>query len=185
MRIPQIQIQTTNAQIGLTIPEPQQQIEQPPADMQIRQPAAELTIQTTEGQLQIDQTQARADLGFYSLPDLARNAAQKGKEMILQGIARRAREGEQLGDIARGNNALTSIAASKNENMQQKQLGIKFIPSYGAVKLNYIPAEVEINVQRNDPQIDVTINKPVHRYTPGKVSVDLLQEPSIQIDWKV
>ena len=185
MRIPQIQIQTTNAQIGLTIPEPQQKIKQLPADMQIRQPAAELTIETTEGILQIDQTQVRADLGFYSLPDLARNAAQKGKEMILQGIARRAREGEQLGDIAHGNNAIASIAASKNENRQQKELGIKFIPSYGAVKLNYTPGNVDINVQPNEPQINVMIRKPVHDYTPGKVSVELLQKPSIEIDWKV
>lgn len=185
MRIPQIQIQTTNAQIGLTIQEPQQQLEQQPADMQIKQPAAELTIETTEGQLQIDQTQVRADLGFYSLPDFSRNAAQKGKELILQGIARRAREGEQLGDIVHGNNAIASIAASKNENMQQKQLGITFIPSCGAVKLNYTPSNVEINVQPNEPQIDVFIRKPVHDYTPGKVSVELLQKPSIEIDWKV
>lgn len=185
MRIPQIQIQTTNAQIGLTIPEPQQQIKQQPADLQIRQPAAELKIETTEGQLQIDQTQLRADLGMYSLPELARNAAQKGQQMILQGIARRAREGEQLGDITNGNNAIASIAKSKNENMQQKQLGIKFIPSFGAVKLNYIPADVEIHVQMNKPKIDATIHKAVHHYTPGKVSVDLLQKPSIEIDWKV
>lgn len=185
MRIPQIQIQTTNAQIGLTIPEPQQYIEQPPADLQIRQPAAELTIETTEGQLQIDQTQLRADLGMYTLPEFARNAAQKGQQMILQGIARRAREGEQLGDIRNGNNAIASIAASKNENMQQKKLGIKFIPSFNAVKLHYTPAEVDIDVQQNQPEIDATIHKPIHNYTPGKVSVDLLQEPSIEIDWKV
>ena len=69
--------------------------------------------------------------------------------------------------------------------MQQKQLGIKFIPSYGAVKLNYVPSNVEINVQPNEPQIDVSIRKPVHDYTPGKVSVELLQKPSIEIDWKV
>ena len=185
MRIPQILIQTTNAQIGLTIPEPQQYIEQQPAELQIRQPAAELTIETTEGQLQIDQTQLRADLGMYTLPEFARNAAQKGRQMILQGIARRAREGEQLGDIRNGNNAIASIAASRNENMKQQQLGIKFVPSFGAVKLNYIPADVEIHVQTNKPKVDATIHKPIHQYTPGKVKVDLLQKPLVEIDWKV
>ena len=185
MRIPQMHIQTTKAELGLTISEPKQQIKQPAPDMQISQPAAQMTIQTTEGQLHIDQTQLRADLGLYTFTEFARNAAQKGEQIIKQGIARRAREGEQLGDIANGNNAIASIAASKNKNMQQKQLGIKFIPSYGAVKLTYTPADVQIDVQTNKPKIDVTINKPVHNYTPGKVSVDLLQKPSIEIDWEV
>ncbi|WP_128568363.1 DUF6470 family protein [Lysinibacillus boronitolerans] len=147
MRIPQLQIQTTKAQIGLTIQQPEQKIEQQPAELQISQPAAELHIVTTEGQLQIDQTQLRADLGSFTFIELARKAAQKGEEDILQGIARRAREGRQLGDIRKGQNAIAAIAASKNENMQQKQLGIKFIPSFHAVELNYIPAKVEINVQ--------------------------------------
>lgn len=184
MKIPQIQIQTTKAELGLTIPEPKQHIEQSPADMQIRQPAAELTIQTTHGQLQIDQSQLRADLGLYSSTEFARNAAQKGEQVIKQGIARRAREGEQLGDIAKGN-TIASIAASKNKFMHQKQLGIKFIPSFNAVKLDYTPAQVQINVQTSDPEIDVKINKPIHDYTPGKVIVDVAQKPSIEIDWKV
>lgn len=185
MRIPQIQIQTTDAKIGLDIQNPVQQIEQPSADMQIRQPAAELSIQTTKSQLQIDQTQVRADLGFYSSLDLVSNAAQKGEQDILEGIARRAREGRQLGDIRKGQNAIADIAATKNERMQQKSLGIRFIPSFGAVKLDYIPGDVEIDVQPKKPEIDVMIRKPVHNYTPGKVNVELLQKPSIEIDWKV
>lgn len=185
MRIPQIQIQTTDALIGLDIQKPVQKIEQSPADMQIRQPAAELSMQTTKSQLQIDQTQVRADLGFYSLPDFSRNAAQKGEQDILEGIARRAREGRQLGDIRKGQNAIADIAATKNERMQPKSLGIRFIPSFGAVKLDYIPGDVEIDVQTKKPEIDVTIQKPVHNYTPGKVNVELLQKPSIEIDWKV
>ena len=51
MRIPQIQIRTTKAELGLTIQQPQQQIKQKPANVQIEQPAAELSINTTQGQL--------------------------------------------------------------------------------------------------------------------------------------
>lgn len=183
MKIPQMQIHTTDAQLALTIQQPIQEIKQPPADMTIKQPPAELSIQVTEGQLQLDQTQLRADLGMYTFTEFARKAAQKGVQDILSGIARRAREGEQLGDIANGNNALSAIAASRNKNMEQKKLGIKFIPSYNAVKINITPSNVEINVQTNEPKINAKINKPIHRYTPGKVSVDLVQKPSVKIDW--
>lgn len=185
MKIPQLQIQITNAQIGLTIPDPQQHIEQPPADLQIEQPAADLSIHTTEGQFQFDYTQFWNDLGFYSLTDVARNFAQKGIQAGLEGIARRAREGRQLGDIAHGNNAIAAISKSKNTNIQQKQLGIAFIPSYQAIKAHYTPADVQIDVQKNDPKIEARINKPIYDYTPGKVSLDLLQQPSVKIDWLV
>lgn len=185
MRVPQVQIQTTQAQIALTIQQPQQHIEQLPADMKIRQQDADLSVKITPGQLQIDSTQLRADLGLYTFDAFARNAAQKGQQDVLAGIARRAREGEQLGDIASGGKPLVSIAKSRNDNMQQKQTGIAFIPSYNSVKLDYTPANVDINVQVNKPNITVNINKPVHQYTPGKTTVDLIQKPSIQIDWKL
>lgn len=181
MRIPQIQIQTTKAQLGLNIQKPQQHIEQPKADLQIRQPEAEISIHTTRGQLHIDSSQARRDLGLVGPLEATRNYAQKGKQAVLAGIARRAREGEQLASIENGGNAIQAIAASK-ATPHKKPLGIKFAPSINSVKTNYTPATVDINVQTNKPQIDAKINKPIHNYTPGKVSGYMLQYPSIEID---
>lgn len=181
MRIPQIQIQTTKAKLGLNIENPQQRIKQPTADLQIRQPAAEVSIRTTDGQLHIDSSQARRDLGLIGPLESSRNYAQKGKQAVLAGIARRAREGEQLASIENGGNAIQALAASK-ATPQKKALGIKFVPSVGSVKTTYTPASVDINVQTNKAQIDATVNKPVHNYTPGKVSGYMLQYPSIEID---
>ncbi|MEI4769593.1 DUF6470 family protein [Psychrobacillus sp. FJAT-51614] len=181
MRIPQIQIQTTKAQLGLNIEKPSQYIEQPKADLQIRQPAADVSIRTTDGQLQIDSSQARRDLGLTGPLEFSRNYAQKGRQAVLSGIARRAREGEQLASIENHGNAIQAIAASK-ATPQKKALGIKFVPSIGSVKTTYTPASLDINVQTNKAQIDVTVNKPIHNYTPGKVSSYMLQYPSIEID---
>ena len=102
----------------------------------------------------------------------------------MAGIARRAREGDMLMSIEKGGNAISSIIDSRT-TPQQKALGIKFIPSANSVKMSYMPANVDIEVQKNEPKIDVKINKPIHNYTPGKVIVDLIQKPSIEIDWKV
>ena len=184
MRIPQIQIQTTKAELGLTIQQPQQQIKQKQADVQIEQPAAILSIHTTQGELHIDSSQARRDLGIVNFVEFARNDAQEGKQAVMAGIARRAREGEMLMSIEKGGNAIHSIIDSRTLPTQKK-LGIKFIPSGDSVKTTYFPAIVDIQVQKNDPKIDVQINKPDHNYTPGNVKIDLLENPSVQIDWEV
>lgn len=184
MEIPKIQIQTTQAKLGLTIQQPSQKIQQQQADMKIQQPAAELSIRTTEGKLYQDASQARRDIGMISSMEMTRNYAEKGKQAALAGVARRAREGDQLMSIEKGGNAIYSIIDSKT-SPQNKKLGIKFIPSGDSVKNTYTPAIVDIQIQKIDPKIDVQIHKPIHQYTPGNVKIDLLQKPSIQIDWEV
>jgi len=184
MEIPKIQIQTTQAKLGLTIQQPNQKIQQQQAEMKIQQPAAELSIRTTEGKLYQDASQARRDIGMISSMEMTRNYAEKGKQAALAGVARRAREGDQLMSIEKGGNAIYSIIDSKT-GPQNKKLGIKFIPSGDSVKNTYTPATVDIQVQKNDPKIDVQIHKPIHQYTPGNVNIDLIQKPFIQIDWEV
>lgn len=96
MRLPQIQINTTDALINLNITKPQQYIRQPRATQHIEQPAAILDINTTRGILRINSSQARRDLGLVGPLESSANYAEKGKQEVLKGIARRAREGRLL-----------------------------------------------------------------------------------------
>lgn len=182
MNIPQIQLQITNAQLGLTIQEPQQKLKQRPADMTIEQPAAEVSIHTTPGKLEMDSTQLRADVGMYTFTEFARKAAEKGVQDVLQGIARRVNDGNQIGDIVNGT-TIGSIERSKRK--LDYSVGMTYIPSFNATKIQYTPAKVDVQVQTNKPKINVQMNKPQHTYTPGKVDVALTQKPSVQIDWKI
>jgi len=185
MQIPKLQIQSKNAEIGLNIQQPKQHIEQPQADMEIKQPAAELSINIVEGQMKIDASKARSEYGFASVGELAKRDAQKGMQDILAGIARRAREGDMLMSIEKGNNDIGQIVDSKT-SPENKTSGITFIPSgNNSVKFEYTPADVQVDIKKNDPEIDVEINKPIYNYTPGKVKVEMLQDPTIKIDWLV
>lgn len=181
MEFPKIQIQTTRAILGLNIEKPKQHIEQPKAELQIQQPAAILSIETTRGQLHIDSSQARRDLGLIGPLESTKNYAEKGRQAVLDGIARRASQGQQLKSIGKGGNALASIIA-QNTNVEKKPLSIKFVPSVNSVKTSYTPASVDINFETNKPKIDATINKPIHDYQPGKVTGEMLQNPTIKID---
>lgn len=181
MRIPQIQIQTTKAQLGINITKPVQRIQQSKVDLQIRQPNATMNMQTSESILRIDSSQARRDLGLIGPLESGRMNAQKGKQGVIEGIARRAQEGERMMRIENKGQPIQAIASSK-VGRPMKSLGIKFVPSVNSVNISYTPSKVDINVQTHSPQINVSVNKPISEYTPGKVSNYMMQYPSIEID---
>ncbi|MFJ7699432.1 DUF6470 family protein [Lysinibacillus fusiformis] len=184
MRLPQIQIHTTDIQMDLRIAKPQQHIEQPKATLHIEQPAAILEINTSRGILKIDSSQARRDIGMIGPLESSANYAEKGKQEALKGMARRAREGNQLMDNAGKDQGRATIQniSKQNHGPQRVQFNIKFVPSVGSVKIDYIPGTTDINIQRREPIIDAKVNKPIHEYTSGKVTGTMVQRPDIDID---
>lgn len=181
MNIPQIQVQTTKAKLGLNIEDPKQIIRQPKATQHIEQPAAIVEMETTRGIMRIDSSQARRDIGMIGTLESTKSYATVGRQKAMQGIARRASEGRQMMEIAHNPNAIVAIA-KKSSFPVSKKLGIDFIPSIGSVKLEYTPASLDINVQTQKANISSQVNKPTHEYTPGIVSGYTLQHPSIEID---
>ncbi len=180
MKIPQIRLESTNAQIGLQIKNAVNHIEQPKAALSIEQPTAELTIKTTRSKLTIDQTQARADVDLKSVFKRTEEYAQKGYQDLLEGIARRAQQGNELMKIEHKGNPIANQAI-QNGHKPMKEFGLKFIPSAGSVKLNYKPAQVEIDWKPQKPIIDVTVNKPIYNYEPGKVEAYLERKNDLKI----
>ncbi|WP_313892599.1 DUF6470 family protein [Psychrobacillus sp.] len=181
MNIPHIQIRTTDAQLGLNIADAKQVIRQPRATQHIEQPAAILEMHTTRGIMRIDSTQARRDVGLISPAEFTSKYASEARQKAMQGIARRASEGRQMMEISKDPNAIATIA-KQNTFPTPAKLGIDFIPSVGSVKLDYTPAKLDINAQEQKAKISAQVNKPVHEYTPGKVSGYMIQHASIDID---
>lgn len=184
MNIPQIQIQTTTGKLGVRTTKPTQEIEQPRSSLDIQQPQAQMTMETTNPKLSIDSSQARADVDMKNVFDRTREVASTARQDLLDGMARRASEGTELMSIENGGNPISSIA-TRTGRQPYSSLGIKFIPSYGSVKVSFQPGNVDIRVEPQQPVINAIPNKPVHNYTPGKVSGEMEQWPSIQIDFKL
>lgn len=180
MKLDQIQIHTTNAKVDLQITKPIQHIEQPRAQQHIEQPAATLEIHSKAAQLFVDSSQAYRDLGLLTPKESSEQYAQKGKQKLMEGIARRASEGDKMMDISiNAGNAIQQIAASK-AIPAPPQMAITWKPSVGAVKIHYQAGSLDINIQRHEPKIDVKIGKVVHDYTPGDVTGTLVQRPSVK-----
>ncbi|HWL24556.1 MAG TPA: DUF6470 family protein [Ureibacillus sp.] len=184
MNIPKLQLQSTKAHIELNIQKPVQEIQQPKANLDLQQPAAILTINTTKSKLSIDAFEARESIGHKNTRSRTAEMAQQGIQDVLEGTARRAQEGNDLMRIENGGNPIAAHAKT-NGRQPYSSLNIKFIPQADSVNINYEPGQVDINVVPQRVINNTTINKPIHSYTPGKVNVEILQYPSLKIDWLI
>jgi len=184
MNIPKLQIQTTDAKINLRTIQPTQRIEQPKADLDLQQPKAKMEIQTTKSKLSIDAFEMRESMGYKNARALTREAAQKAIQDVLEGIGRRAQEGGQLMRIENGGNPI--VEQAKTKGLQPySSLNIKFIPQADSVKIDYKPSKVDIQVEPQQVINNTKVNKPIHDYTPVKVEIEIIQYPSVKIDWYV
>jgi hypothetical protein len=181
MDIPKLHIVTTKGILGLSSTKSIQSIEQPHAELSIEQPKAIQSFQTTQSKLVIDTTQARADVDLKSIALRWEEEASYGRQSLLEGMGRRTQQGTELMSIENGGNPIASQA--KQIGRQMKTLGIKFIPSYGSVKIDFTPGKKDIQTEQQKPIISAQANKPIHEYTPGKVTAEMIQYPSIDISW--
>jgi Family of unknown function (DUF6470) len=181
MNFPQLRMESTFGQLGLSTQKPVQEIEQPPADVSFVQPKAELTIDRRPGKLTIDQTQAWEDMDLKHIFKRIEEFAQNGYQDWLTGMERRAQEGDDLMRIESGGNPIPEHAKINSEN-PQFEFNIGFVPSHFSVKTNYQPSVLNINWKTNKPEIDVKVNKPRHDYTPGVIRGEMKQWPSLKIE---
>ncbi|MEK4297867.1 DUF6470 family protein [Oceanobacillus sp. FSL W8-0428] len=181
MEIPQIRMHSQQAKIQIHTEPAQVHISQPSGDLTIRQPAAEISMRTKPGRLNIDQSQAWEDMNLLSPKKSIAKNAKAGQQAVLQGTARRARQGDALMRIENNSDPIKTQAL-ENGFTQQKRLGLTFIPSTFAVKTSYQPAELDIQVRTNKPIIEGKINKPIIQYTAGRIETSLAQRQELTIE---
>jgi len=183
MNIPQLQITTTRAILGLQTAPGKQDIEQPRATLSQQQPAAIIEMSTTSPQLFLDTTEARAELDLLSVFRSSAKSAQLGYQGAMDGIGRRAEEGRQMAQIENGGNAIKQIAI-QSSTPPPAPLGIRFVGNRSKIQMSIQPGSLDIQSTPQKPINEVTIQKPIYQYTPGKVIGEMEQYQSIQIDVK-
>ncbi len=183
LNFPQIQIQTTKGFLQLQTTKPVQELSQPKATLTQQQPAAILEMSSTKSQLSLDTTEARAEVDLKSVRRRIEEHAQKGKQAALEGIGRRASEGQQMMKIENGGNVFAGLAKQSTDS-GYRSLGIRFVGNKSGVKMGFEPGAVDIRVTPQKAVNEVQMNKPIHHYTPGKVTTHVNPKPSIAIDVK-
>lgn len=183
MNVPQLQITTTRGILALQTTPGKQEIQQPRAILSQQQPAAILEMSTTNPQFSLDTTEARAELDLKSVFRRTEEFAQLGEQGAVEGTARRAQEGRQLAEIEKGGNAITDIA-KHNSSPPPAPLGIRFVGNRSKIQMFIQPGTLNIQATPQKPITEVTIQKPIHHYTQGKVMGQMDPWPAIQIDVK-
>lgn len=181
MQIPQIQLQQTYAKIGIRITKPVQEIEQPAAQMTIKQEPAKMVIDRKPGILEIDQEQARYELNLKRPSVFSEDLAEYGRQEALQAIAEIAEKGNRMAAIKNKGNAIVQMA-TENSIKPPPDFNIAFIPSYGSVKMEYTPTEMQINWMTGGTEVNVVPQNPILNYQPGKVEVYMSEWPELKID---
>jgi len=182
MQIPQLQMQSTFAQLGLNINKPVQEIKQPKAELNLKQVPATLTIEQGRITLQIDSSQARANIGIMTSTQFSDSNASYGKEKALQAIAEKSQEGDRLMRIYTKENAIAAIGREKGLRVLEGGYTPPAASADEGVDISFELKPVVINVQRNGMSIDPVTKPPEFSYTPGKVEPYMIQYNSLKID---
>ncbi|MFK4997189.1 DUF6470 family protein [Bacillus sp. N9] len=182
MQISQIRMQSQQAKIAIQSRPATQSIQQSNANVQIEQPLAEMNIRTNPGKLTIDQSQAWEDMNIKSIFKRIEENAYQAEQVVMEGIARVVREGDEMLDIRSGRNIIVEQAKRK-VNPPLAQTNITWVPSPFSVKAHYTRGNVDIQFEAKKPRIDVQTQKPIISYQRGDVHISMQQRNSLKIDF--
>ncbi|TFD95789.1 DUF6470 family protein [Jeotgalibacillus sp. R-1-5s-1] len=178
-----LQYNITNARTGINYNQPVMNIKQPKATLDIKQPKADMTISTTPSKLLIDQTEAFAAMDRLDPLRRAKEYVDKIMAEYPELVKKRARQGDQMMRIENGGGAIAAIA-KENGTPPMKQMVMGFIPKTPFdVKIDYQPSEVNIDVRRNAPVINSSVNRPQIDIPRWSASIYMEQMPSIDFDY--
>lgn len=126
------------------------------------------------GTLEIDQSPCRASLGLKDFATMSREAAEKGKQAVLDYMANHAQIGDRMARIKE--DVVPNVAAESTiQPMPSLSWGWKDSPiiryTANPVKFNPQPAKLDISSERGAVNID---------YREGKVGLRMTQYPSIR-----
>ncbi|AIQ55156.1 DUF6470 family protein [Paenibacillus sp. FSL R7-0331] len=173
-----LQIRQTPAVINIDADPGTYSISQPKAEVNISTTPGRLDVESSRPKLTIDQSQARAAYNGGTVLEMNERIYSGIQQLYLQGIARRMEQGTRMAEFFKPGNTIAEIYGTDTEPnsfpnpcgpASYDNVDIRFDTS--APQLNYRPAEVNIQVDRHEPEIE---------YTRGKLDIYMQQYASVE-----
>ncbi len=184
MRLPQIRMHQTFAQLGLKIQKPIQEIQQPKAELNLHQEPAIVEIRQPKGILTIDTSEARANLDLRGTLRRSRDNAEYGYRKAMEAIAQISEEGDRLAAIENKDvNPIADIAFEESVLYHNTEIIAEGSLIGDGIQLHYEARPPIIRVKVGGAHMDSVIHRPIHKYTPGKVEGYIRQWNSLTIDF--
>lgn len=173
-----LQINKTDAQMGIKTTNAKLFISQKPAELEIETKASKLIIHTEQVKVLIDQSECWKERGLKDTFTLIVEAAEEGRQAVLEGIARVADEGSRMAAIKNKGNAFAEIAL--NNSFDKVDFNVTFIPK-SRPKIDAVGGTVDIQVDEGYVRINARTNKAEIDVEPGNVDIYMIQHPKIEI----
>ncbi|GBF76283.1 hypothetical protein PA598K_04738 [Paenibacillus sp. 598K] len=179
MNIPQIHIQQTPARIGIEAERGAQQLEQPRATLQMKQVRPQLDIQRNEGRLEVNQERAWDALALGKNLETMKKIYSMASSMALKGLGRVVEQGNRMAAIHHGGNPIADSAMDWKRTFPE--FDFRGAASVDNVDIHFIPDQLSFRVERGRIDIQTEVNRPVHHYERGKLSIYMEQYNRVDI----
>lgn len=174
-----LEIRTTWPQLGMRTTRPVMRISQPKGELQIKQQKVAMEIDRELPRVLIDQSQCFKELGNKNLVEMAQEAAQLGRERVLEYTGKMAEEGDQLARIEQRRPVIAELAMARME--QEREWNIAFIPQSrpkidvtGYLQINWRVLKGQMNYQPRVPKVS---------FQPGKLAIYMRQYGKVEIHY--
>lgn len=143
-------------------------------------PASINVTQNTPTGLNLDTYAARKVVGFSNVSDVISESATSGQQNALNYMAQTARDGRTLGDSSSGVGIKDVIQQRKASDYNL--VNSTFTPALGP-DISWTPNVFETSYQEGSLKTDWTVSGSSFEYIPGGVSMEIIQLPSVEIEY--
>ncbi len=179
MNIPQLQIRTTWAKLGMESQKAQIEIEQPKyPQLDIQTQPLSLEMRSTPPRILIDQSRCFAESGIKGNGELISDNASYGFQKGLEAIGRIVDQGNQMADFHRGD----PIPDQAIDNAYDQFLREWNMVTMPRSRPDIQVIEGNVDIQVNEARvINNSVPQPVRlTYRPGSLNIYLAQRNSIE-----
>ncbi len=141
--------------------------------------APELSLHTEHPQIRQDNTAFFASIGLHRMSDLMTDAAERGRQAVLEATANYGKIANQMAQIDKG----VTPAQVYHQNLLQQSKTSLTIRSAEPVEISYTPGEVHIEYTPAKVNLDWNVERAIRRYTPSDFGFEVLQAPSIEFTY--
>ena len=178
-------ISQTHSRIGIETTPSRLEIQTRNTQASAQHKNAQLNIQSEHPQIIIDQHDAFASAGLMTNTGIVEDAAQCGKQQVLDYIGKTAEDGDMLAAIEKGGNPIADIA--ERDAFPEHEFGIDIIPKERPKidikgNLRFNPDPINDLGMRNGVRFTITPGGVYFSYKLGTTRFYMMQNPSAQTD---
>lgn len=165
--------------IGIQTQAAQIEIDQPESELELEIEEPKLSIESTLPKVEISQQQAFSESGLKGVLELTFENAQIAKQLLLGGIARMVKQGDEVADVSKPN-PIPDHAKYNSWDQFKKDYNLATMPVSGP-DIEVIEGKNDIQVEEGYVENRTEQKRIIVNYSPGGVDVFMIQYPKLEM----